>query len=249
MKNLFYILIIASLLVILNKVFLEPTDSTEWELYTGPRTGTQMRLKIDLFSSEFSLPRFPGDVFVYNPLKNIKGVNVYVADNSTVVDSYKASLRSAIKEEYALAYCYLLLMEEQGVELPVRSYATDFKYDFTEVIYSTTFKPSELPIHKLDETEIERFMSVITKRAQVDLSKVADPTISTIVELTKGKQVRYLWVYKVTNDFLYVIDPCAPQLKQARVDLATKEYKVGTNIYKVHNYYRKSRVSSSSGLG
>lgn len=214
---------------------------SEFKLYTGLQANSKAVFHITPLAYTFELPRFYGDVILYTPLKLTNLINLSIIDNdetSSYVDSY---LLKAEQEEFSLAYCYLRMLYEYNLILPISFSSGDISYDLAKYYNSNTdfITARNFYTRDIHEKDKKLFLKAITVQAKRDTLKTVDVSDNCIVEVSNGKTLRYLWGYKKVDNLLYVIDPCVPSMSGASIDLKTNEYHVGTELFKVQSIFKK----------
>lgn len=240
LKNIIGCIIIFGFTVFIQNIQPFSDNISEYKLYTGMQKNSKAIFHVNAFSYTFDFPRFYGDVILYAPVKltNLATVSI-VKDNETLYfeDSY---LLRAEKEEFSLAYCYLRMLYEYNLVLPVSFSSSDINYDLSEYYndgISVTAK--NFYTNNINEQDKKLFLEAITTQAKRDTIKTADISENCIVEVSNHKTLRYLWGYKKVDNLLYVIDPCVPTISNATIDLKTNEYHVGTELFKVQSVRKK----------
>ncbi len=217
---------------------------SEYKLYTGLRENSKTIFHIVPLDYTLKIPRFYGDVILYSPLKLTNIATVSILDNNESFYCMNSYLLKAEDEKFSLAYCYLRMLYDYNLILPISFSSGDITYDLSEYYNSDTdsITARNFYTRNINDKDRKMFLEAITVQAKRDTIKTIDIDDNCIVEISNGKVLRYLWGYKRVDNLLYVVDPCVPSLDNAKIDLKTNEYYVGTELFKVQSILKKLKM-------
>ncbi len=244
LKNILGCVVVLGITVGIRNIHPFSDNISEYKLYTGLRENSKTIFHVVPLAYTVEFPRFYGDVILYAPLKLTSLATISIISDDETFSYVDSCLLRPEEEKFSLAYCYLRMLYDYSLLLPVSFSSGDISYDLSNYYNSDTdsITARNFYTRNIDDKDRKVFLEAITIQAKRDTIKVADADNNCIVEVSNGKTLRYLWCYKRVDNLLYVVDPCVPTISSAKIDLKTNEYYVGTELFKIQSILKKLKI-------
>lgn len=240
MKNLLYCIYLAAMIGAIDYMYLIPNGIEGYKWYEA-RADTKIVTYVTDSNMHLDLPRFPGDMIIYSPIKFTKWVDVNVLDYDEGTITRNNYISNAIDDEDTFAFTYMCLLASNALNLPIIFESGDLSYDLSRYVGSgiLSFNVGTLNIDAVSSSDKSNLFGLIGLQAQRDTVGISTITENSIVEVSNGTISKYLWCHTLTDKYAYVLDPTEPNRSMAKIDLATQTFESKDGSFKVKTIRHK----------